>query len=166
MSTTPERLRARRLHHRHGGEVRWAWITALGALPVLAVAIGAFVARPVADDYSIEATFQTAGSVGRAFSTWMHTWTATYSMYTLLTAGPRIERTIGTDVYYPVVSTLILILFIVAVSLVFGAWARATGRRMTRPARIACTAVLASLLLGSLTSFRHPTDPMLFGAFY
>ncbi len=135
----------------------------LACVPPLIVVAGAVVARPVADDYEVESTFQAAGGITRAFSAWMHHWTSAYSMYAVLTVGPRIERTIGTTVYYPLVSLLSLALFVTATMLVVRGWARLTG--WAAPTWWA-TALTVTALFGALVSFRHPSDPMLFGAFY
>jgi hypothetical protein len=142
--------------------LRAVLLTALAGLPILIAAIGALAVRPIADDYAVEGTLSSAGSVSAAFSYWMHEWSAFYSMYGLLTAGAATGRHVGLAVYYPAAALAVLALLVASSWLVTRAWSRLTGVRVSA----AGTALLASVVLGGLFSLVRPAAPVLFGAIY
>jgi hypothetical protein len=70
---------------------------AFAIVDVAIAAMGAFVARPIADDLVVNAKVVHLHGALPAFGSWMTSWTGYYSEYGILTAIAGLTRTVGLD---------------------------------------------------------------------
>lgn len=139
-------------------------VVACAAATVAIIGLGALMARPIADDYTVNARLVTAHGALPAFAAWMKTWTGYYSEYGILTGLASATRAIGLERYtFAIASVAFLALCVVSV--------RACVRVAQRHARtewgMTEALVLAAGLVGALAGpLRQSLHTNLYEAFF
>lgn len=129
--------------------------TGMAAIPLLAFITGALAARPLGDDYGLEAALSAHGAAG-AFGWYMTHWSAYFSTYGMLTAVAATLRAVHADRYLETVMAVALI------GLLWSAARQVVG--WVLPDRADVPVLVAVSVLGSFVSFASDHDPSLYSA--
>lgn len=131
-------------------------LTVTSYIPLAVLVVGATAARPIADDYGIEAKLTSHGAFG-AVSWWVAHWSAYYSNYGVLTVAAAVTRASGQDIYFESVMALAMLAGLLMAVRSSLRWCRASGTT---------TVLVSTGLLGSFATIAEPGQPVLYSAVY